>query len=310
MITTVTLNAAIDKTYYVDTFVPGRVSRADRVLAVPGGKGLNVARVIRTLGYETLATGIVGGNNGNFIRTGLDRIGIAHDFVTTIGGESRLCLNIISQHPCLSTEILEPGPKVSEEETKAVFAKVSMLAAVSDIVVLSGSLPAGMPSDTYKLLIERIREQGALPFLDSSTAALRNGLEAKPFLVKPNEDEAESLLGVDVRNEESLVKALRHRMTEGIDCIVVTRGAAGSIAGFRGQCYRVHAPVITPLNTVGCGDSFVAGMAVGFQRQWEIEQILTFATAVSAANALTEHAGEVYGADVERLSKEIRIERI
>jgi tagatose 6-phosphate kinase len=311
MITTVTLNAAIDKTYYLDQLSTGEVNRTQTVYAVPGGKGLNVARVIKTLGHDALASGIVAGNNGNFICRGLDKEGIRHDFISASSGESRLCLNIIAADTNQSTEILEPGPKISKSDYEAAVNKVLDLGMASHIVVLSGSLPAGLPANTYQTLITHLTAQNALAFLDTSGEALKQGIDAKPFFIKPNKDEALALLGIDDTGDEGeLVKAIRQWMIEGIACVVITLGEAGSIAGYDGKCYRVHAPKITPLNTVGCGDAFVAGMAIAFQQSWPIEVGLTFATAASAANALTKHAGEVHESEIQSLKEQVRVEQI
>ncbi|AJY75635.1 1-phosphofructokinase family hexose kinase [Paenibacillus beijingensis] len=306
MIKTVTLNAAVDKTYYLDAFLPESVNRAAEVYAVPGGKGLNAARVVHALGGRTQATGIVGGSNGQFIRTGLDAAGIAHDFAET-EGESRLCLNFISRETNASTEVLEPGPTIGEAELAQVALKVTDGLTDSDIVILSGSLPKGAPAETYGKLIALIRQSGARAFLDTSGAALVHGLEATPFFIKPNKDEAEALLGISVRDEHEVAATVRHWMAAGIACPIVTLGASGSIAGFGGTCYRVHAPRIEAVNTVGCGDSFVAGMAVAMRGGMPIREALRFATAVGAANALTRHAGEVYESDVLRLTEQVEV---
>lgn len=306
MIKTVTLNAAIDKTYYLDAFLAGAVNRAAEVCAVPGGKGLNAARVIQALGERTQATGIVGGSNGQFIRSGLDAAGIAHDFADA-PGESRLCLNFISRETGASTEVLEPGPAVGNDVLEQVARKITAGLQQADIVILSGSLPGGVPADTYGNLISAIRERGARAFLDTSGTALVQGLQAKPFFIKPNKDEAEALLGASIRDEREVAAAVRHWMDTGIACPVVTLGASGSIAGFGGTCYRVHAPRVEAVNAVGCGDSFVAGMAVAFRRGMPIRDALRFATAVSAANALTRHAGEVYAEDVARLTEQVEV---
>lgn len=307
MITTVTLNAAIDKTYYLDNYTMGKVNRAQDVYAVPGGKGINVARVIHALGLETTATGIAGGKNGEFITEGLDRIGIANDFVRTSNGESRLCLNMISRDTMASTEVLEPGPVLSEADVDNIRSKITELARRSSIVALSGSLPAGAPPTLYKDLVGLIKQHGAVPFLDASGDPLIRGVEALPYFIKPNEDEVTALLGEPADSEQQLIAAVRRLMQQGIACVVVTLGASGSIAGFQGTCYRVEAPAIEAVNAVGCGDSFVAGMAIGQASQWPIIQCLRYATAVASANALTKQAGEVYEDDVDRLLTQVKV---
>jgi tagatose 6-phosphate kinase len=312
MITTVTLNAAIDKTYYLPSFSLGQVSRVQRMYAEPGGKGINVARVIRQLGYPVTATGIVGGHNGRFIEKTLTEQGIDHDFVR-IEGESRLCLNFIDESKGTSTEVLEQGPAISAKTWQFFQTKLARLAAHSRIVCFSGSLPQGVPDDGYALLIQMVKQAGALAFVDTSGIPLIQAMTAKPDFVKPNEHEITSLLktvdegGIGGVDWSERLLQLHH---QGIPRITVSLGAAGSISTYGGALYRVKAPVIDAVNTVGCGDSFVAGMAIATARNLPIDAALQLATAAASANALTDRAGYVHPQDVERLTTQIIVERL
>jgi tagatose 6-phosphate kinase len=309
MITTITLNAAIDKTYYLPAFEPGGIFRTDNVYACPGGKGLNVARVVRQLGCPVLASGFVGGSNGEFICRELDRQGIPHDFVRT-DGESRLCLNIIDSASGISTEILEPGPVVTADQMEAMKRKVRELAAKSQIVAFSGSLPKGAPVHLYAELITLARREGAVVFLDASGDALLEGIRAVPDFIKPNETEVEKIIGRRLERESQLYDSVRQLMSGGIACVAVTLGASGSLVGMRDELYRVHAPKLEAVNTVGCGDAFVAGMAVAMARGEAPGEALRLATAAGSANALTERAGQIRIEDVDRFLGQIRIEKI
>ncbi|MDF2815028.1 MAG: 1-phosphofructokinase [Paenibacillus sp.] len=309
MITTVTLNAAIDKTYFVEGFELGKVSRVGQLISYPGGKGVNVARVAHLLGGSVQAAGFVGGSNGQFIERELEKQGIRSEFVR-VEGESRLCLNIIDSANHLSTELLEPGPEISELQAEEMKRRIRELAAGSGIVAMSGSLPKGLPSSFYAELIEIVREEGALAILDASGDALLHGIQAKPFMIKPNEQEVEKLLGKKLEQESDLYDSIHQLMREGITCIVVSLGANGCVAGYDGSLYRVHAPRIEAVNTVGCGDSFVAGMAVSLRRGDSIEDALRLATATGTANALMAEAGNVRLEDVARLQLEVDIEAI
>ncbi|WP_144937654.1 1-phosphofructokinase [Paenibacillus sp. 32O-W] len=307
MITTVTLNAAIDKTYYVDRFELGKVTRVPKMHALPGGKGINVARVIHLLGESSLATGFIAGSNGRFIEKKLTEQGISHDFVT-IEGESRICLNIIDRSSGESTEILEQGPTAAQMDQTAMEAKVKELAERSGILCFSGSLLAGVPTDFYARLIATAKSAGAKVFLDTSGDALLAGIEAVPYFIKPNEDEVAKIIGHPLEKESDLYDSVQGLMERGIACVVVSLGENGSLAGVEGQLYRVKAPRIEAVNTVGCGDSFVAGMAVGVARGLPVEECLRLATASGSANALTEEAGNVRLDDVQRLIAEVSIE--
>lgn len=307
MIVTVTLNAAIDKTYHLPALAAGQVSRVDRVYAEPGGKGINVARVIALQGVSVLATGFAGGSNGDFIERGLTRQGIAHDFVK-IEGESRICLNIMDQDG-VSTELLEPGPVIAGQEMEAMRQKLALLAARAKVVAFSGSLPAGVPKSFYAELIGIAQRQGALVFLDTSGEALMQGAEAKPYFIKPNEDEVAQWLGHSIKDENALMQGLLRLNEAGIPCISVSMGAQGSLAAFHGVCYRVYAPKVDARNAVGSGDAYVAGMAIGTAQGLPVEECLRLATASGTANVLTARAGYVEPEDVKRLLGEVVVER-
>ncbi|MCC2683122.1 MAG: tagatose-6-phosphate kinase [Paenibacillaceae bacterium] len=307
MLTTVTLNAAIDKTYFFNSFTLGTVSRTQTMRVNPGGKGLNVARVAGQLGRSVLATGFVGGYNGRFIMDELDRQGIAHDFVQ-VEGESRLCLNMIDLSNRSSTEVLEPGPEITSDQVEEMKRKIRQLAAKSAIVALSGSVPRGAPTSIYAELIAIAKAEGARVFLDASGDALMAGITAIPEMIKPNEDEVERIIGKKLEREEDLIDSVRELMERGIKRVIVTLGAAGSLAGVDGRLYRIRAPKLDAVNTVGCGDSFVAGMASAVLQGMNVEDSLRLATAAGSANALTEEAGNVRLEDVDALFKQTVIE--
>lgn len=318
MITTVTLNAAIDKTYYLSSFPLGRVSRVRQMYAEPGGKGINVAKVIHQLGYSVTATGFLGGFNGEWIRHALQKQGISSDFVQ-IEGESRLCLNMIDEQTGVSTEVLEGGAEIPPEAMEQLITTVKRLASQSRIVCFSGSLPAGVPTDFYAELIGIVKSAGALAFLDTSGASLRSGIQALPYFTKPNEDEIVQLLGaqaeLDMNQEMSnLQQVLKGQLMsmhdKGIPAVTVSLGSQGSVTSIEGAVFRAKAPQIEVVNTVGCGDAYVAGMAIATAQELPAEARIAYATAVGSANALTEKAGYVNKPDVERLLAQIAVERI
>lgn len=309
MITTVTLNSAIDKTYYLPHFKLGAVSRMKKVLAVPGGKGINVARVIHQMGEKVLATGFIGGHNGHFIRNELHKIGMDCDFVE-VEGESRLCLNIIDELDRSSTELLEPGPTIQLKDLAAIKKRIEKLSKVSTIITLSGSSPKGVPDHTYAELIEIAKNSGAKVFLDTSGDQLLEGIKAQPFLIKPNEDEVEKIIGKKLEKESDLYESIHQLMQSGITCVVVSLGSKGSIAGYKGELLRIKAPKIHAVNTVGCGDAFMAGMACALSKDSPIIEGLRLAAATGSANALTSQAGFIRIEDIEHLFPLIEIETI
>jgi tagatose 6-phosphate kinase len=306
-ITTVTLNAAIDKTYYLSELAKGKVMRATRVMATAGGKGVNVARVLRQLGHgEVTATGFVGGYNGRFIAEQVRELGIAEEFVN-VPGESRLCLNFIDRADGSSTEVLEPGPDLLPEQAQQMKGKLGSLAAQSRLVIFSGSIPQGLPSDLYADLIKIASSSGAEVFLDTSGAALSHGLEAGPQLIKPNEDEIRPWMSGT--GEQATAKAITRLMRKGLSHVVVTLGADGALAGIRGNLYRVRSPKMEVVNTVGCGDAFVAGFAYGHVQDWAPEQCLRHAAAAGCANALSPIAGDLRASDHEQFVRQVQVEQ-
>ncbi|BBI32392.1 1-phosphofructokinase family hexose kinase [Cohnella abietis] len=305
-ITTVTLNAAIDKTYYVPDLKKGTVMRADKVLSMAGGKGVNVARVLHQLGHpEVAATGFASGYNGKFIMDQVKETGIASEFVGALG-ESRLCLNFLDGQDGSSTEVLEPGPDINEEHLDNLKRKLRQLSEESKLVIFSGSIPKGLSSGLYADLIEISRSAGAEVFLDASGDPLLQGIEAKPSFIKPNEDEIVPLLAGN--GQQHLYDGVQLLMAKGIPNVVVTLGGEGAVAGVGGKLYRVRIPKINAVNTVGCGDAFVAGFAYGYVRDWSAVECLRYAAAAGCANALSAVAGDVQQTKHQELLKQVHVE--
>jgi len=310
MITTVTLNAAIDKTYIVPGFQKSRLFRVEQTVSEAGGKGINVARVITLLGGSAIAIGFIAGMQGRVIADSLTAQGVPHEF-TLAEGESRVCLTVLDpESEADQTELLEPGPLVDNGHLDALRAKVDTLAARSSLVVLSGSMPRGCPVDIYAELAAIAMNRGAKVVLDTSGEALAAGVEARPFLIKPNEHEIGTLLGATPRKDAELIDAVRELMGRGIACVVVSLGARGAIAGWFGELYRVTAPKIDAVNPVGCGDSMVAGLVTAIERGCAARSSLRLGAACGAANALQLRAGVVAPGDVHRLLQEVRIEAL
>jgi len=309
MITTVTVNAAIDKTYIVENFSTGGVFRVKQVLAQAGGKGLNVARVVKALGEEVVATGFVGGYNGKFIEESLMKEGIKGDFIA-IQNESRICLNILDPLGKSQTELLEPGPEVTAKEAKMLLEKVRVLAQRSQVVTISGSLAQGLPEDYYARLIEVVHGEGAKAILDTSGAALEQGLKVRPYMVKPNLQEAEALMGRPLKDERTRKKFVEKIATLGIDVVVLSLGEEGAIISTRKGLFRVVPPRVQVVSTVGCGDAFVAGFAVAIARGGEEIEAARLATAVATTSATTLDTGKCDVGRVLTLLTEVSIKSL
>ncbi len=309
MITTVTLNATMDKTCFVGDLRIGMVNRVPDMRCFPGGKGINAARVAHDLGCPVLTTGFVAGFNGSFIETELSRRGLLHDFVR-IDGESRVSLNIIDRFSGKTTEILESGPQIEADDVLAIRDKVRASVASSSVLAICGSMPEGTPVTLYADFIEMAHHEGIISILDASGEALLAGIEARPTCVKPNEDELAAVLGRKAESDEDVYEAVQRLADKGISCVAATLGERGAVVGIDGQLFRVHVPVLKAVNVVGCGDAFVGTMCAGYYRRTPVEEIIRMAAATGAANALTEEAGGVNLNDMRALLGEIRIEPI
>lgn len=310
MITTLTLNTSIDKAYHMKGGITnGKVMRVDTCNNSAGGKGLNVARTIKLCGEEVLATGFAGGFNGAYLKSLLDMDEIPHCFYT-ISGETRSCINILDE-TYGSTEYLEPGCEVTEEETEE-FLQDTFLKAVADssVVTISGSIPKGVRQDIYPLMIKMLKEQGKKVILDTSGELLKNGIKSCPTMIKPNKDEIEMLFQIQVKEVSDIIYYAKKLHQEGIDYVAVSLGKDGALLACEEGVYLATPPKLKSVNTVGCGDSMVGAFAVALERSLSPEESLKFAAAVSAANAMSADTGRFDKSICEEIKEQIKIARL
>lgn len=308
MITTVTLNVAVDKLYLVDEFKTGEVTRVKECNSTAGGKGLNVARVASIVGEDVIATGFVGGHTGQYVEEMLKINGIRNDFIHVFG-ESRTCINIIDANG-KSTELLEPGVTVTENDKKEFKTKFQQVIRGSNVVVLSGSVPIGCGSQFYSELISLAKESGKQVILDTSGENLKLGIQAHPTMIKPNKDEIKALLGIDVSSKEDVVNAATSLHNGGIPYVVVSMGKHGAIVVCDEGVFEGNPPDVKVVNTVGCGDSMVAAFAVSLVRGYAMKEALQFALAVSSANAMCKQTGFLYPADLQKIMSGGKVTRL
>lgn len=309
MILTVTANAAIDKRYVVEGFGVGNVNRVKSCAANAGGKGINVARVASIAGEKVTATGFLGGHAGKFIAERVQARGINSDFVWC-EGESRTCINIWDEVSHQQTEFLEPGFAVTEEDCDNLIKKFKTLVKDCSVVTISGSQPKGASRDLYKRMIEAAREAGKPVLLDTSGQLLEDCLLERPTMIKPNIDEIRMLTGRPMNSKEALLRAARDLHDDGIEIVVISLGGDGSLLSCAEGVFEVKVPKIDAVNTVGCGDSMIAGFAVGIARGYSIEETVRFASAVSAANAMRLETGFFIKEDMEAILPKVQIKKI
>ncbi len=309
MILTVTLNAAIDKRYVVEEFKVGEVNRVKECAYVPGGKGLNVSKPAAVAGAEVVATGFVGGHAGNYIEASLKDYHVKSAFYH-LESESRSCINIWDEKNCVQTEFLEPGFTVTESEFQGFVEEFKELVKKADVVAMSGSVPKGLDGTAYQKLVKVVKDAGKKVILDTSGKLLEMGIEACPTMIKPNIDEIRMLTGKECNEIGEIVEAAKEIHARGVEVVAVSLGADGSLAVSDEGVFRAIVPRIDAVNTVGCGDSMIAGFALGFAEGLSIEETLRKASAISAAAALREETGYFVMEDMERLYPQIKIEKM
>ncbi len=285
---TVTLNAAVDKLYTIPGFAVDRVQRPTETLSYAGGKGINVARVYRTLGGEVAATGFLGGAAGEYIKRGLRQERTASPFVQ-VAQESRVCTAILDPIGHTETVLNENGPQVTPDECDALLQRLRELLSRCDAVVLSGSLPPGTPPDIYAAIIRLAQEEyGIKAVLDASGEALQFGVEAKPFLVKPNVHELEAL-SVGGDGWGGSAQALREKY--GVPLALVTGGARGAVLANAEGTWEATPPTVEVVSALGSGDSLTAGFLWAWEQGWGHAEALKLGVAAGAANAAVYGSG-------------------
>lgn len=306
MILTVTLNAAIDKRYVVEAYKPGQVNRVKECAYTPGGKGLNVSKPASIAGAEVVATGFVGGYSGKYIEAALQPFGIQSEFYH-LEAESRSCINIWDEKNQQQTEFLEPGFTVSEEEFRGFLGKFRELVKKASVVTMSGSAPKGVPVDCYKRMVEICKEESRKVILDTSGSFLEQGITALPTMIKPNQDEIRMLTGKTCDSLEDIMEAATKLHKSGIEIVAVSLGGDGCIVACKDGLYRGTVPKIDAVNTVGCGDSMIAGFALGLAENASMEDTIRKASAISAASAMHEETGMFRLEDMERILSQVQV---
>lgn len=309
MIVTLTLNAAVDKAYRIDgKFCPGTVMRVAACRNTAGGKGLNVARVVKLCGEPVMATGLAGGHTGALLEQLSARDGLDGRFVH-INAETRCCINILDGDS-RSTELLEPGENVSAEEMGYFLREFEEICADAQVVTMSGSVPGGIGKEIYRELAKKGKGWGKKVILDTSGELLREGIQAAPDMIKPNREELELLLGKPLTTMEDVADAALKLYEGGIGQVVVSLGKDGALLTCGQGIFHGIPPRLPVANPVGCGDSMVAAFAVAYQRGYPPQKSLRYAVAVSAANACSEQTGYFEKMEMERIYPQVKVREL
>ncbi len=285
------------------------VNRAATTLDGAAGKSINVAKVLKTLGGEPVATGFLGGDRGEFLRVALMEKGIESDFVA-VSTRTRQCLTMIDESAGTHTELVEESHPVQPADFDKLLAVVRRRVSECRAVVMSGTIVTGGPAGWYFDCTQLAAKTGALSVVDAQGAALVEALKARPGLVKPNRSELAATVGCELKDEAGVMKAMRELGERGAQRVVVTAGKEPALA-FDGKVFRrIVLPKIEVMNPIGSGDACTAGLVLRLARGDDLGEACRWGAAAGAANALTLMPGEVDGEDVKRLAREVEVHKI
>ncbi len=280
MIYTLTLNPAIDYVMEVGPIRWGGTNRARQAAAWPGGKGINVSTVLSRLGVETVALGFVAGATGEALAAAVAAQGVAADFLRLPGGETRVNVKLRGRE---ETELNAPGPHVAPEDMARLYGQLERLAR-GDTLVLAGSVPSSLSPGVYGEILAHLAGRGVRAVVDAEGESLARALPCRPFLVKPNRAELEALWGGPLETEAGLVRAAEALRARGAENVLVSLGPEGALlVDQTGAVRRRRAAPGRAVNTVGAGDSMVAGFLAGADRGWETALALGVAAGCATA---------------------------
>lgn len=308
MITTVTANPAIDRTIVVENLKIGSVNRVVRSRVDAGGKGINVAKNLKSFGDEVTALGLIG-PNGQYIIDCLNELSIKTDFVR-IKEDTRTNIKISDLATMENTDINEPGPKVSEYELNLLKTSIFEHSLKSAVLVLSGSLPGGVSKSFYADITKKLRGKGVKIILDADKEALLHGIAQKPYMIKPNIHELEEITGKHFNDVEDVIKEGKKLNDSGIPIVAVSMGEFGSVVITDKYIYKVYPLKVDVKGTVGAGDAFVAGFAHGIYHGMHVEETIKVAAAASTAVIMKEGTRAGTLQEVNALKDKIQIEKI
>lgn len=318
MIITVTLNAAIDRSLVVPNIRLGHRHRAVEQTTLAGGKGVNVARTLKTLGQPVIATGFAGGATGTRIVEQLTRESILNDFVR-ISDESRTNTAIFDPTSGVQTEVNEKGPRVDERELELFQDKLLYLARGADVVVLAGSLPRNVPESVYGDLVRELHRIGVRVYADTDGEPLRHVLRAEPDAITPNQLEAEEIVGHEFAGDEDRALAIRELLDHGVreavmtlqdGCVAGVRHEGGASGPAATHLLRARIKLRETVARIGSGDAFLAGLVAARYEQRSDEEALRYAVACGADATQRLGAGLVDPRQVDRLVHDVEIETI
>lgn len=304
MIYTVTLNPSIDYVINLEHLKTGQVNRVNDENVYPGGKGINVSRVLKTLGHDNVATGFVSNFTGDFIINSLSDLNVKSDFIKLDNGFTRINVKIKSDE---ETEINGGGPHISDEKLKELFDKLSELKE-GDILVLAGSIPSTLKEDLYEKIMEHVKGNNVKVVVDATKNLLLNVLKYNPFLIKPNNHELEEIFNVKLENVEDIAVYGKKLQKMGARNVLVSMGKDGALLITEDkEIFISNVPKGRVINSVGAGDSMVAGFISGYTNSNSYEEALRLGAASGSATAFSSDLATKEF--IDKLIQEIKVER-
>ena len=307
MITTICLNPALDKTVTVDTLVPGQVNRIRSSRTDVGGKGVNVAVVCRRLGLDAQVIGCAGVDGYGKICTALSAEKVEYAF-QTVEGAVRVNTKVVALDGSGVTELNEPGPTLTAEDLDVFFDLAIEKTRSSDYVIITGSLPPGCPAHTYRALIEALAPVPCI--LDVSGEALTLGVEAKPFLIKPNHHELAATLGRKLCTMDDIRDAAQRFVDRGVRHVVVSLGKDGALYVGEAGCFYAPEIPVEVYSTVGAGDAMVGGLLYGLVKHGSMREGFRAGAAAGTASVMTEGTQLIVPSDFMRLQEQVIIQEL
>lgn len=310
MILTVTPNPCVDKTVYIDELKVGTFMRSAKCTCIPGGKGTNVSRAVKALGRPTRALLVVGGHPGAHVVDMVREQDGVEPIPVWVASQTRTITTVLENVVHRQTAFFEPGSRVTDEEADRIVEVFAESVREARVVTFNGTVPDPNIRNLYRRLIPIARERGAIPILDSHGPEFAEGLEAVPYMVKPNVAETEELVGFNLDTPGARWRAIDAFHERGVELVVLSLGKEGALVSRGGERLRVVPPCIREINPVGSGDALVAGFAIGLMEGMALAEMARLGVAAGTVNAMSWDIGHFDADEVLTLTTAVTVSAV
>ncbi len=310
MILTVTPNPCVDKTVFIDRLEVGAKLRSQKCTYIPGGKGSNVSRAVKALGGDSAALVIVGGPTGQHVVDMITRDDGVRCVPVWVNSMTRTITTVLEESIHRQTAFFEPGPTVTDAEMHAVYIAIAKELPITKVIAFNGSVPDPLLDELYAGGVLLAHMANVLSIVDSYGEPFRRALAKKPYMVKPNIEEAEGLVGFTLDSDAARWRAIDWFHAQGVELVALSMGAEGALVSRNGERLAVHPPKIEEINPVGSGDALVAGFALGLERGLSLEDMARLGIAAGTANAMSWDIGHFTREEVEDIARKVVVGRV